>query len=79
MRERPNPPALVIAGALPQALGAQLEGARANLQTIVNRMMAAQGPAPVPGVSAISPARARSLFTVRAAISPRSRSSRRSV
>ena len=30
---------------------------RANLQTIVNRMLAAQAPAPVPGVSAISPFR----------------------
>ena len=30
---------------------------RANLQTIVNRMIAAQAPAPVPGVSAISPFR----------------------
>ena len=30
---------------------------RANLQTIVDRMIAAQGPAPVPGVSAISPFR----------------------
>ena len=29
----------------------------ANLQTIVDRMIAAQGPAPVPGVSAISPFR----------------------
>jgi len=29
----------------------------ANLQTIVDRMIAAQGPAPVPGVSAISPIR----------------------
>ena len=30
---------------------------RTNLQTIVNRMIAAQAPAPVPGVSAISPFR----------------------